>query len=155
MSNETTKHDQGKPRLSLLPPTYWRSMRSQNKLTPFTMVNIASIQFQSLSDARQVIENTISTLSDFIGPLAVVQVLEYGADKYGRNNWRAGTAWSRYLDAALRHMYELTACEYDKLDTVLDTESGLPQIAHVIANLSFLLEYMTHGLGVNDVIVAG
>jgi hypothetical protein len=55
----------------------------------------------------------------------VGSVLQYGAEKYGENNWTAGTQWSRVAGALLRH-YLLWAAGED-----YDQESGLHHLFHV------------------------
>ena len=69
-------------------------------------------------------------------PLKVVEhvskVLEFGANKYGRDNWKSCTNKNRILSAALRH---LRAYQEDDL---IDSESGLPHIDHALCNLVFL-----------------
>ena len=66
----------------------------------------------------------------------IVEVLEFGAEKYGRDNWRNVDDPQRYLDAALRH---LSAMQIEGLRTV-DKESGLPHIDHAACCLLFLSE---------------
>ena len=67
------------------------------------------------------------------------RVLMMGVEKYGKGNWRKGMAWSRLIDASLRH---LTAY-YGGED--IDPESGLSHLAHVRCNMAFLIEYQnTH-----------
>lgn len=80
-----------------------------------------------------------------IPPLAleeVAKVLTFGAEKYGRENWRdVPEAKRRYLDAALRHLnaYRATA-------GAPDPESQHSHLAHAIASLSFILELELEGL---------
>ena len=70
------------------------------------------------------------------GPLSdVARVLGFGAEKYAKNNWRKGMAWSRLYDAALRHILAAASGED------ADPETGLPHEAHAICCLLFLLEY--------------
>lgn len=65
----------------------------------------------------------------------VVRVLEFGARKYGAENWRGvDGARVRYWDAAMRHM---TAYENDV--TTPDSESGISHIAHAACCLLFVL----------------
>ena len=67
--------------------------------------------------------------------LAVARVLTFGAEKYGRDNWRqVANAETRYLDAALRH---LNAYQRGEL---ADPESGESHLAHAVCSLMFMLE---------------
>lgn len=66
---------------------------------------------------------------------SVLDVLGFGAAKYGEENWKkVDDAAVRYRDALDRHLAEL-----DKGDTY-DTETGLPHLAHVATNALFLLQ---------------
>lgn len=62
-------------------------------------------------------------------------VLGFGAAKYGRNNWRKGIAWSRLIDATLRHITAFNEGED------FDPETGLSHLAHARCGLAFLIEY--------------
>lgn len=65
---------------------------------------------------------------------AIVDVLTYGARKYGENRWRGlPNARGRYFAAARRHLSAWRRGE--SLD-----ESGLPHLAHAAVSLLFLLE---------------
>lgn len=65
---------------------------------------------------------------------SVVQVLEYGAEKYGANNWQGLDNFEdRYYDALMRHLAAYRAGEQ------YDQESGLPHLAHAACNVMFLL----------------
>jgi hypothetical protein len=64
-------------------------------------------------------------------------VLAYGAEKYGRDNWRKGMDWTRLIDAALRHIYAFSNGED------LDLETGRHHLAHARCELAFLIEYAT------------
>lgn len=67
--------------------------------------------------------------------LAVARVLTFGAEKYGRDNWRqVEDAETRYLDAALRH---INACQRGE---AVDPESGESHLAHAVCSLMFMLE---------------
>lgn len=62
----------------------------------------------------------------------VAKVLEYGAGKYGRDNWvHVPDADRRYFNAAVRHLLA---------NAELDDESGLPHYAHAICCLLFLMQ---------------
>lgn len=63
----------------------------------------------------------------------VGKVLTYGTKKYAENTWQdLPNFWSRYKAALLRH---LTAIDKGEL---IDPESGLPHIDHVLCNAVFL-----------------
>ncbi len=65
----------------------------------------------------------------------VVDVLTFGAKKYAPNNWRhVPNARARYLAASLRHLTAYARGED------LDSDSGLPHLAHVACCVMFLLE---------------
>lgn len=65
---------------------------------------------------------------------AVIDVLEFGANKYGANNWRhVPNARERYFNAAHRHLNAWWAGEK------VDSESGLPHLAHAVCCLMFLM----------------
>lgn len=64
----------------------------------------------------------------------VVDALEFGARKYGVDNWqRVDDARKRYTDAALRHVIALADGERN------DPESGLYHAAHAACCLLFLM----------------
>lgn len=72
--------------------------------------------------------------------LAVARVLTFGAEKYGRDNWRqVENAETRYLDAALRHINA-----YQRSEAV-DPESGESHLAHAVCSLMFMLELQECG----------
>ena len=66
-------------------------------------------------------------MMDLLSPIAMVEiakVMTFGANKYGKHNWRDGLSWSRVLAASLRHIMAFLNGE-DK-----DPETGLSHIAH-------------------------
>lgn len=65
--------------------------------------------------------------------IEITKVLDFGAKKYARYNWRAGFAWSRLYDALLRHIVAFIEGED------LDPESGFSHLAHAGCCLLFLL----------------
>jgi hypothetical protein len=66
------------------------------------------------------------------------RVWMYGEKKYSRGNWTRGMKWSVPFACALRHLSAWQAGQD------LDSESGLPHLAHVACNLRMLTYYATH-----------
>ena len=81
-------------------------------------------------------------LLDFSRALqTVVDVGTYGAKKYTRGSWAVVPEGSqRYLDAMMRH---LLAMDVDP--DGLDTETGLPHLAHAAWNALAVLELQARG----------
>lgn len=72
------------------------------------------------------------------------KALAYGAAKYGKHNYQMGMAWSRVLDACLRHVYAFSGKED------FDDESKLNHLYHAKANLAILIFYYENKLGTDD-----
>lgn len=74
------------------------------------------------------------TLLPWAGVEEIVKVLEFGAQKYDRDNWKkVEDAQRRYTKAAFRHLVAHAQGEIN------DTESGLPHLAHLGCCILFLL----------------
>lgn len=76
------------------------------------------------------------SLVDFDALEPMVRVLEYGAKKYGENNWKKGLKTTEICESLLRHIFAYLNGED------IDPESGLPQIGFILSNAKFL-SYMT------------
>lgn len=74
---------------------------------------------------------------------SVAEVLTFGAVKYAPHSWRRVETY-RLLDATYRHLETVRGGE------LIDTESGLPHLAHAITNLMFILESQLEGLVNSD-----
>lgn len=71
--------------------------------------------------------------------MKILEVLEFGAKKYGENNWQHVMPHTRYFDAALRHLFAWQSGEK------FDSESGLSHFAHAATCLLFLLHFELNG----------
>jgi hypothetical protein len=72
----------------------------------------------------------------------VAEVLGFGANKYGANNWRddgGTTEWSRTYSSIQRHLNAFWSGED------LDPESGLSHLAHANTQLMILMQHMADG----------
>jgi hypothetical protein len=67
----------------------------------------------------------------------VVEILTFGANKYGENDWKAFVSKNnnkqRYFSAALRHLSAW------KQGRIKDRETNMPHLAHAICCLLFVL----------------
>jgi len=72
------------------------------------------------------------SMVDFESLEPMVEVLEYGANKYSKDNWKQGLPVLEICESLLRHTFAFMAGE-DK-----DPESGLSHIGHMMCNLMFL-----------------
>ena len=61
-----------------------------------------------------------------------VRVLEFGARKYSRDNWKKGMPREKIIDSMMRHLAALIDGEEN------DPESGLSHIGHIQCNALFL-----------------
>jgi len=67
---------------------------------------------------------------------AMATVLEFGATKYGANNWRKDPSeWSRSYSSLQRHLNSFWSGED------FDPESGEPHLAHALTQCAFLYVY--------------
>jgi len=75
------------------------------------------------------------SLVDFESLEGLVQVLEYGAQKYARDNWKKGMPVTQVSESLMRHLFAFLRGED------IDPESGCRHISHVMCNTMFL-EYI-------------
>jgi len=70
--------------------------------------------------------------------------LAYGAEKYGRHNFKQGIEHARLIAAALRHINQYNAGED------LDPESGESHLSHAAASLNMLMWMIKHKPELDD-----
>jgi hypothetical protein len=75
---------------------------------------------------------------------AEARVWAFGAQKYGRGNYRKGFAWSRALDALLRHATAISGGEFR------DPETGEHHAAHIRCCAAMLIYFFEHNIGEDD-----
>ena len=68
----------------------------------------------------------------------LVEVLEYGALKYAPENWKKGLDCKEILESMQRHLAALMDGE------ILDKESGLPHVGHIMCNAMFFQYHSEH-----------
>lgn len=69
----------------------------------------------------------------------LAQILTFGAEKYGENNWQLCDNPNRYVDALLRHLESWRSGE------ALDDETRMPHLAHALCCLMFILYFDNEG----------
>ena len=75
----------------------------------------------------------------------MARVLEGGAAKYGVFNWRERSiAIQTYIGAIMRHTAAIRRGED------IDTESGLPHMAHIMATAAIVLDATEHQTLIDD-----
>lgn len=72
------------------------------------------------------------------------KALQYGANKYGKNNYKEGMDWTRIIDATMRHLVTFN----NKED--FDEESKLNHLCHIKANIAMLIYYYENKVGNDD-----
>lgn len=85
---------------------------------------------------------TLFDVSVFEG---VVRVLEFGAKKYGVDNWKKGFKWSSIMNSMYRHLYKWWYKGEEN-----DEESGLPHMDHVACNVYFMLWHLQNKKELDD-----
>lgn len=71
--------------------------------------------------------------------LSMCQVLQFGALKYDDWNWYKGVPMMSLMGSCLRHAFKWI-CGEDN-----DDESGLPHLAHMMCNCTFILQFILEG----------
>jgi len=89
----------------------------------------------------------------------MVRVLEFGAEKYHRGNWKQGFPYSNIVDSMLRHLMAFQNgqdLDLDENGEASEGYSGLPHVDHIMCNSMFLSElFRTHKEKYDDRIKPG
>jgi hypothetical protein len=94
------------------------------------------LEFRATGDREALAQSLTAFDGSALEKLAkAVDVLGFGAKKYGRDSWRlVPDAIDRYYSAAMRHLAAMATGETH------DPESGLEHLGHFACNVLFLLE---------------
>lgn len=76
--------------------------------------------------------------------VAIATIMEFGLEKYGRDNWKGGMIWSKPYDAVQRHLTDWWEGKS------LDPETGKSALWHAACEIMFLIEYEQKNLGQDD-----
>jgi hypothetical protein len=76
------------------------------------------------------------TLVDFKSLEPMVRVLEFGANKYARHNWRKGLSKENILGSLQRHVGKLID-KVNKGEDEVDEETLIHEIGHIMCNCMF------------------
>lgn len=143
------KQDTGKPQLSLLPISFFHNLPVPDRL-PEDVRSVGydlrvALEYLAQYSAEASDDNSFTWLTvaltavmdtyptTFAAASDLARVMEFGAKKYSRNNWRFGFNDSRLLDAAMRHLTQW-------FDNPIDDESGFDHRAHAMFEISALLD---------------
>jgi hypothetical protein len=75
------------------------------------------------------------SMIDFKSLEGMVRVLEVGAEKYNKDNWRIGMPVTKVCESLLRHLFSFMSGETN------DIESNQSHMSHVMVNAMFI-EYI-------------
>ena len=105
-------HDEYEKRMNeYMRPSSDRSLRYNNGKPDYSLIPLASLK-------------------------EAAKVLEYGATKYARDNWRKPTNWSVSYACLMRHMAAWQSGED------LDPESGFSHLGHAACNILQMLDML-------------
>jgi hypothetical protein len=86
----------------------------------------SALRFNTGKPELSYILDSMPALKDMVG------VMEFGANKYSRDNWKNGFPREKLLDSMLRHVDAFYSGED------IDSESGKPHVGHILCNAMFL-----------------
>lgn len=143
METLATKHNSGKPKLSLVPVTFVEWYSGGNNPVLYYLSWMAHTDDKE--DYGHNLYEAIASLTKKYGDANVMrgmaEVMEFGAKKYSRNNWKKGFVWTEMIDAGMRH-----ALYPDEVDD----ETSLYHWKHLSFCLAVLQYMFEFDEGVND-----
>ena len=74
----------------------------------------------------------------------LVQVLDFGSNKYAAYNWQKGLKVRETMESCLRHIFSFLSGEDN------DKESGLTHLGHAMCNLHFATWMLKHRPDMDD-----
>lgn len=154
------KANTGKAKLSLVPVEFTIAVLKETRDDMFGDPRSVILMYESLAKAAhapdketyethlyRVVRSSANVPNSGGQALcACARAMEFGADKYSRNNWKNGFIWSHMIDACQRHLLPVM---YQH--PPIDEESGLHHMDHVFFCVAMLLEMFIKGCGVNDI----
>ena len=155
MSDTAVKLDSGKRKLSLIHPSTLCVLLTGNKDKKKEQIKEAIYYLAEAAHAKdntefigyayQALAFIVTYMESETAALRQLAIaMEYGIQKYGRNNWKQGMEWSRLIDAAQRHGLAILE------DEEVDADSGNLHVAHMLASVHMLLGNHALGVGIND-----
>lgn len=138
------KHDRGKPLAATVIAGFWPVLGdvltarvaynvcvAATHADAIALVRACDALFDARVDVDVRLVNARAKLDASIAIAAVVDVGSFGARKYAPDNWlHVADGVRRYYEAAGRHFLALAR------GNVTDPESGLPELGHLVWNIS-------------------
>ena len=87
------------------------------------------------------------SLLPFDGLSGIVQVLMFGASKYGERNWEKGIEYDRVFDALQRHLTDWWQKNDKGKGPGKDADTGYSDLWHAGCCILFLITYEARGIG--------
>ena len=137
------RYNDGKARLEYIPARILYDMHSAEDYTQALGVFDRIAKFEETHDEFY-LYSALLQLTTGNGLKDIAEVFHYGAKKYAAWNWAKGMPWSVPMACIKRHLLAYLNNEE------LDSESGLPHLAHVGCNVIMLLHYAQHYKQGND-----
>ena len=111
-------------------------------------IDMSKVTTTELADVNQALRYNKGKPQLSYTPLALMEavshVMEFGASKYERDNWKKGFPYLSLVDSLQRHLMAWSEGED------VDPESGLNHMWHVACNVGFICHQLKHGIGTDN-----